>query len=137
MKLFQVIFVPLFGLLGLWTLARARRGQTPLRQSLFWAAVWLAGAMAIARPQSTSDVAAWLGIDRGADLVFYLAIVGGLLACLYFYGRCRRLEVLLTEALRRIALDHARRGTDAPPPPVGPSPPCGKPLERSDPGSTP
>jgi hypothetical protein len=73
--------------------------------------VWSAAALAIALPDLTSLVAKALGINRGADLVFYLAILGGIVVCFYFYQRTRRLENLITELARREALGNARFGS--------------------------
>jgi hypothetical protein len=53
-----------------------------------------------------------LGIGRGADLVFYSAVLAGLGACLYFYNRYRRLEILVTELVRRDAMEHPQRGAN-------------------------
>ena len=69
--------------------------------------------MLIAVPRAASVVAGWLGIGRGSDLVFYAAVLAGVAACLYFYQRYRRLEVLCTELLRRESLRHAERGSAA------------------------
>jgi hypothetical protein len=64
----------------------------------------------VAFPTATVVLAKWLGIGRGADLVLYAATVAGLGVSLYFYGRYRRLEELLTGVIRREALRDARRG---------------------------
>ena len=48
-------------------------------------------------------------MGTGADLVFYLAIVSGLVACLYFYSRYRRLELW---SPRSCAAGDGRRGAE-------------------------
>jgi hypothetical protein len=45
-----------------------------------------------------------MGIGRGTDLVMYLAVLAGIVVTRYFYSRMRRLENLLTEVVRDIAL---------------------------------
>ena len=67
--------------------------------------------MAIAVPDLPGLAARALGIGRGADLVFYLAILAGLVACRYFYNRYRRLENVVTELARAIAIADASRPT--------------------------
>ncbi len=110
MNAFQTIFVPLCGVMALLVLARMVRGRLAFVSGAAWFLLWIAAAALIAAPTSATTVAGWLGIGRGADLVLYLAILGGLAASLFFYGRYRSLEVLLTEALRREALRTARQG---------------------------
>lgn len=39
-----------------------------------------------------------------------LALVAGLAAWVYFYNRYRELEILLTDVIRRKAVERARRG---------------------------
>lgn len=109
---FQLLFLPLCVAASLVSLTRAARGHVSRRHGLFWTATWATAAGLIARPSLTSTFASWMGIGRGADLVFYLAIVSGLVACLYFYSRYRRLEIVVTEILRRQAMEGARRGKE-------------------------
>ena len=73
--------------------------------------VWSAAAIAITLPDLTSLVAKTVGINRGADLVFYLAILGGVSVCFYFYQRSRQLENLITELVRREAIRNAQFGS--------------------------
>lgn len=110
MNLFQMIFVPLCTAAGLASLVRTARRQTSFRLGLFWAIVWLGTAAIIAVPQMTVAIAPWFGIGRGADLMIYVAAVAGLGASLYFYGRLRHLEMLVTELVRQNVLSHPRRG---------------------------
>ncbi len=110
MNAFQMIFVPLCAALAVLVVLRGSRERSALRQTLFWSVIWTAAAVAIGFPESVSVAARWLGIGRGADLVFYAAVLTGAAACLYFYQRCRRLETLCTELVRREAIRQACRG---------------------------
>ena len=110
MNLFQLIFVPVCGILTILVLLRGFRGHLGFRQALLWAAIWSLAAAVIAIPASASVFATWLGIGRGADLVFYAAVLAGLASSLYFYQRFRRLEFLCTELIRREAIRQATRG---------------------------
>jgi hypothetical protein len=110
MNLFQAIFVPLCGLMALVTFARTVRGQIVRRSGLLWTLLWIGAAGLILEPSSATRIAQAFGIGRGADLVFYCAILAGLAAALYFYARFRSLEVLLTGLIRREALAHPRVG---------------------------
>jgi hypothetical protein len=113
MNWFQLIFVPLCTLFAVRSVHRTWRRLVPLRSGLLAIALWGAGAVVIAQPKATAVVAGWLGIGRGADLVFYLAILGGLAVSFYFYQRCRQLEILVTELARRTAIDGATRGDES------------------------
>lgn len=77
---------------------------------MFWGFLWMAGAVTIAMPQITSQVANLLGIGRGADLVLYATALFGLFIVRHFYFHQRRLEVMITELVRREASRGVSRG---------------------------
>jgi len=108
---FQAIFIPFCTLLALRALFRTWGGRIPRMSGVVGILVWSAAAIAIALPDLTSLVAKTVGINRGADLVFYLAILGGLSVCFYFYQRSRQLENLITELVRREAVRNAQFGS--------------------------
>ena len=108
---FQIFFVPLCALLALRALLRTWRGRLPKLSGLLGISIWSAAAIAIALPDLTSLVAKTVGINRGADLVFYLAILGGVSVCFYFYQRSRQLENLITALVRREAVRDAEFGS--------------------------
>ncbi len=111
---FQVIFVPFCTLLAGRALLRSWYGRVPRFSGVLGTLVWSAAAIAIALPDSTSLVANTLGINRGADLVFYLAILAGVSVCFYFYQRSRQLENLITVIIRREAIRTAQFGSQPP-----------------------
>ena len=110
MTLFQSVFVPMCLSAALLVLVRTGRGTIARRSGLFWACIWFAAAVLISHPSFTTIAASWFGIGRGADLLLYFAVLGGLSLALYFYGRQRRLETLITALIRREALREPRRG---------------------------
>ena len=110
MTAFQILVVPALFATAFWVLIRAVRGQSPRRMGVFWSMLWATAGGLVAAPGATAIAAHWLGIGRGADLVFYATTSSGLGASLSFYGRCRRLEEMLTILARREALRGARRG---------------------------
>ena len=121
MNAFQILGISLALLVALVisaALLRRRVGRAP---GVFWLLVWLAAAGAIALPEWTSVVARLLGINRGADLVFYLAILAMMIGFFLTYTRLRRLEASLTELTRYLAIRDAREsakdgsGEEAPP----------------------
>jgi len=110
MNLFQIVFVPLCTIAALNNLRRLRRGQTSWLAGLFWFVVWTAGAVAIAYPPITSLAARTFGITRGSDFVLYLVTLGLLFFLRVFYNRYRRLENMVTQLARQIAISQAVEG---------------------------
>jgi hypothetical protein len=118
MTIFQIFGIALTGTFAAFTLIGAWRRQMGRLSGTFWSLIWLAGAFAIAYPESTVWVARALGIARGADLVFYLAILGMMIGFFLVYVRLRRMERNISLLVRRIALDEAPESVagDAPRP---------------------
>jgi hypothetical protein len=121
MNTFQLVTIPLCLLLA--AISAWRRGSSLSRGSgLSWVLLWTVAAAVIAVPQISNVVAGWLGIGRGADLILYLAALSGMVAARYFYCQQRRMEILLSELVRREALRNpvhglagAQAGTPTPP----------------------
>jgi hypothetical protein len=103
---FQLITVPLCIIFGIYAMIR-RKNVLSRRQSVFWVFLWLTAALAIALPNIASALANLVGIGRGADLVLYVMTFACFLLVRYFYLRQRRLEILITELVRREALSAA------------------------------
>lgn len=72
----------------------------------------LAAIFFILFPDYTTDIAAWLGVSRGADLLFYCCILFFLFIAIKLFARIRRLEKTLTELVRRQAKDEAKKPGD-------------------------
>lgn len=104
MSAFQWIALPLVGLLFVRSVYRLAGGERPRAGPLAATGVWGAAAVAILRPEWTTDVAGLLGIGRGADLVAYVVAIVFVLSTFYFYQRVHTLQAELTEVVRGIAL---------------------------------
>jgi hypothetical protein len=72
--------------------------------------VWLTAALAIWRPDSVTQVAHWLGIGRGADVVLYVFVLAFLATSFYWYSQHVLVQRQLTEIVRHLALKEARQG---------------------------
>ena len=59
-------------------------------------------------PDLTNQLAHWLGVGRGADLVFYVSILIFWFAILKLYARVRKLEQYITTIIRKDALDDVK-----------------------------
>lgn len=84
-----------------------------LRNSLFDILLLLvlitAAVVFILFPDITNQLAAKLGVGRGADLVFYTSIIIFWFVILKLYARIRKLEQIITTIVRKEALDEANK----------------------------
>ncbi len=103
MNLFQILALAVVGLLLLVRVTGVLRGSVARRDGILWTLVWLAAGVAIVRPGITRVVAKALGIDRGADLVLYCAVLVMMIGFLMTYSRLRRIQRELTLVVRHIA----------------------------------
>jgi hypothetical protein len=104
LSLLAVLFVA--ETVGFW------RDKAPRGVRFVRALVWLAAAVAIAWPSLVQDLANELHIGRGADLVFYLFVLLFLVVSFSFYSRLVRMQRQVTELVRHLAIQEARRGKD-------------------------
>jgi hypothetical protein len=83
-----------------------------LRNSIFDIILLLlliaAAVVFILFPGITNQLAVWLGVGRGADLVFYISIIIFWFVILKLYARIRKLEQVVTTIVRKEALDKAK-----------------------------
>ncbi len=68
----------------------------------------IAAIYAILRPDDTTVVANWLGVDRGADLLSYALVIAFVFTTLSTYLRFKDLEVRYARLARAIALQSVR-----------------------------
>lgn len=107
MSLFQVLALSIVGCLFVASIVAMWRGWGTLRESVTWALVWLAAAVAIIWPGVTKLIANVLGIGRGADLLLYCAVVVMMVGFLMVYVRLRRIRRELTLLVRHLAIRDA------------------------------
>ena len=68
----------------------------------------IAGIYAILRPDDTTVVANWLGVDRGTDLLEYVLIIAFAFTTLSTYMRFKDIELKYARLARSIALQGAQ-----------------------------
>lgn len=68
----------------------------------------IAAVYAVLRPDDTTVVANWLGVDRGADLLTYALVIAFVFTTLSTYLRFKELEVRYARLARAVALQSAR-----------------------------
>jgi hypothetical protein len=114
MTLFQWLTIPALGLLLLIEVVGWLRRGAASWVGVLRGAIWVGAATAIGFPDLTTDVAHYLGISRGADLIFYAFVLAFLAVSFYFYARHVRTERQITELVRQIAIERARKGPAKP-----------------------
>ena len=72
----------------------------------------VAAVYAILRPDDTTVLANWLGVDRGSDLLGYALIIVFLFTTLSTYMRFKDLELKYAQLARAVALEGARTPQD-------------------------
>ncbi len=68
----------------------------------------IAAVYAILRPDDTTVLANWLGVDRGADLLSYALVIAFVFTTMSTYLRFKELEVRYAQLVRAVALQSAR-----------------------------
>lgn len=102
MKPIQLILVPV--LLFLLALFFRKLRQQPVMR-IFVLAVILTGLVFSVFPESSTIIANYLGIGRGADLIMYVGMLGLSAVSVLLYLRTLKLERMITEIVRRKALE--------------------------------
>jgi small membrane protein len=93
-----------------------RRNRLPLHIMTVFLLL-AAGAVAVVEPSIPDDVAHFVGVGRGADLVMYLGIVGVMFVLLHYYSKFVELQAKLTELTRQIAIMKTESQHQLPAPP--------------------
>lgn len=103
---FLLIVVLLSAIAVTWK--RLREKVISFKETMLWTLVWCAAMIVILLPDTTSIVARWVGVGRGADLVLYASVIALFLFVFKLYVSLDHVDHKLTELVRREAL----RGVD-------------------------
>ncbi len=104
----------LAGLAAIGWFVFLRRNRLPLH--IMTVFVLLAGgALAVLFPDITSQIAQFVGVGRGADLVTYVALVAILFVLVHYYSRFVELQQQVTQLTREIAIMRAEVEQVVPP----------------------
>jgi small membrane protein len=108
MKLIQLILI--VGLLVI-LVSYFRWFRSAVMDKLLIACILAAGIFLVVFPDLTNRLAIAMGVGRGADLVFYLFIVGFCYLILLVYAKIKKLEQQFAELARRQALQDVESRT--------------------------
>jgi hypothetical protein len=110
MSLFQLLAVPFIAAMLFASARNLLKVRARLVVSTLWVLLWLATLMAVIDPDSTTQVARALGIQRGADLLVYSAVLGFIVGFYLVYLKLRQLSREITLLTRELAMRDARDG---------------------------
>lgn len=102
--LIRIVLWFVIALAFLMTWRRQRQEAIRLFEAGAWSLVWVGAAVVVARPEATTEVAQFLGVGRGADLILYGAVITLLILVFHLHVAHHKLERQLTELVRRQAL---------------------------------
>ena len=108
MSLIQVILAVFVLLIAAYMYLRLRTTVLDLMLIVLFAAT---GVFFVLFPDTTTSIAHWVGVNRGADMIFYLAILFLLFLVMKLYSRVRRLEQRFTETVRDKSIEEAEKGS--------------------------
>jgi hypothetical protein len=87
-----------------------RRFRRQALDKIFVVLMLVAGIFLVLYPETTNRLAHYLGIGRGADLIFYMAVVGFGYLVLVLYSKIKKLEDQLATLVRKQSLESANFG---------------------------
>jgi small membrane protein len=108
MNWIQVLLIAAVLVILVYLLRSRRSAQAKAWVKIGYVLFVLAAVYAIVRPNDTTVVANWLGVDRGADLLEYALIVAFLFTTISTYMRFKDLELRYAQLARAVALEGAR-----------------------------
>jgi small membrane protein len=108
MTSFQIAGIVVSGLMSLVSLKRLISSPGRRVVQLFWLILWTASVVAFVFPDGTTVIAQTLGIERGADMVLYSAVLASSMAFWLVSLRLREQGRQITQLSRKIAIAHAR-----------------------------
>lgn len=110
--LFQILLIAF----ALFAIARTNKQYREEKVSVYWFVVWSLlwiGVIFVAiSPQTTDLIAAKVGVEKGADLLVYTAVVILAYAVYRILVRVERQNKELTELVRKIAILEAKKKKD-------------------------
>ncbi|OFJ53799.1 DUF2304 domain-containing protein [Mycolicibacterium grossiae] len=112
MNWIQVLLIVAIVTLLMYLLRSRRSAQARAWVKVGYVLFVIAAVYAIVRPDDTTVLANWLGVDRGSDLLGYALIIAFLFTTISTYMRFKDLELKYAQLARAVALESARTPED-------------------------
>ena len=109
MNWIQVLLIAAVISLLIFLLRSRKSAQSKAWVKVGYLAFIVAGVYAVLRPNDTTVVANWVGVDRGTDLMVYALVVAFAFTTLSAYMRFKDLELRYARLARAIALEGAQK----------------------------
>jgi len=107
--LIQIILLAIIVVIVWRLVAKLTVKELSIKQFVGWLAIWLAAAVVVIRPGLTVWIANSVGVGRGSDLIFYLAIIFLFYMVFRLLLRIEKMEKNLTQVIRTEALKEHNR----------------------------
>lgn len=108
MNWIQVLLITAIVVLLVYLLRSRRSAKSRAWVKVGYVMFIIGAVYAVIRPNDTTVVANWLGVDRGADLIEYALVIAFLFTTLSAYMRFKDLELRYAQLARAVALEGAR-----------------------------
>ena len=99
------LFLLLFTFAALW-FATHHRGRTEAKafRRIAFVGLIIGVVIAVLLPDTVTSIANWIGIGRGADLIFYISTVGLLYVSISVYLKFGDMDRRIIQLARQVAL---------------------------------
>lgn len=104
----QPILVAALLVVFIWFLRNRNQARIRAGKKLAFALLVLAGVFAVVYPDALNTLANWLGVGRGADLLFYTLTVAFVFVTLNVYLKFKDHDERLAEIARHVAIEEAK-----------------------------
>lgn len=108
MKPIQLILLVFVFFALVKVILRYRHREMRRFQFLFWIVVWVGAAVIITHPDTSTFVADFVGIGRGADLIIYVGFLIAFYLIFRIHLTLNRVEQEITQIVSTMALEQLR-----------------------------
>lgn len=108
MNWIQVLLISAVVALLVYLLRRRTNAKAKAWVKVGYVLFVVAAVYAILRPNDTTVLANWLGVDRGSDLMTYALVIAFVFTTMSTYLRFKELELRYARLARAVALQSAR-----------------------------
>jgi len=110
--IFQILF-SLFALFALGSVIKKKReGLLGPKGLIFWLGFWVLATVLVFYPNSTTTIAHYLGIGRGADLLMYVSLVVIFYVLFRLHVKLESIGRSLTKVVRKEAIEEISKAKD-------------------------
>lgn len=110
--IFQILLIA-FSLFAIAiTTKQYRKKKVSMYWFALWTLLWIFVIVVALLPQATDPIAQLVGVERGADLLVYVAIVVLAYSLYRVLVRLEKVQKEITEVVRKIAINNAHEPED-------------------------